>query len=232
MHQALVMKYLYISDLINAVILAAIIDAMVQVVFVRRAWYLSNKNFILTGLLSAAVLVQFTATVVYYGQIRRSDSLARRVAVTTYLTFNCISAIMDLGISCSLIWLLRKGRTGFERTDSILNRLITYTIGSGLVTEVMWIVAIVGLYAIPNTAVPIFIDPVIPKLYFNCMLASLNARSSLQASLSNQTGFMGIHYMHPSSTPRDRANVIPLNPSTSGQIECQASSEIKANTIP
>ncbi|OCB91629.1 hypothetical protein A7U60_g1128 [Sanghuangporus baumii] len=166
-HQALIMKYLYVLDLVNTVILAATIDAMVQVVFVRRVWYLSNKNFILTGLLSAAVLAQFTATVVYYGQIHKSISLAEIVGVNkTALAFNCISAVMDLGISCTLIWLLRRGRSGFERTDSVLNRLIAYTIGSGLVTEVMWIIAIIGLLAIPNTTVSLLVDPVIPKRWF------------------------------------------------------------------
>ena len=119
---------------------------------------MSNKNPVLTGLLSAAVLAQFVPTVVYYGQLY--NSFADDV-YTTALTFNCIAAAMDMCISCTLIWLLWKSRSGIKGTDSILKKLVAYTVGSGLVTEVMWIVAIAQVAT--ETNISVIVDPIIPK---------------------------------------------------------------------
>ncbi|KAL5520619.1 hypothetical protein ACEPAF_2620 [Sanghuangporus sanghuang] len=191
----------------NTGILAAIVDAMVQIIFVRRAWYLSQRSIILTGLLSIAVLGQFAMNVVYYGLIYNETELFQ---LSEYLdiekALNCVIAFTDTLLSVVLIWLLRKSRSGFQRSDSIINHLIMYTVGSGFVTSIWMVMALVGVGVAPHSLIYALADMVLPKLYLNCMLASLNARSSLRAVNDNQVDGMNIRFQDLSTTSAGRVN--------------------------
>ena len=55
---------------------------------------------------------------------------------------NSITAVADSVIAISLVVLLHRTRSGFRRSDSTINRLIVFTINTGLVTSVC---AILGL---------------------------------------------------------------------------------------
>ena len=47
---------------------------------------------------------------------------------------NIINCIIDLGIAFTLIYLLNRARTGFVRSDTIINRLIKLSMNTGLLT--------------------------------------------------------------------------------------------------
>lgn len=42
--------------------------------------------------------------------------------------------VADVTITMSLCWFLRRSKTGFEKTDSILDKLFSYVINTGLLT--------------------------------------------------------------------------------------------------
>ncbi|KAL5478240.1 hypothetical protein ACEPAI_2424 [Sanghuangporus weigelae] len=168
---------------IHCAIITAFIDAMVQAIFVRRAWYVSKKNKAITAVLCIAILVQFAITTAYYGQIYSATIVTQLTeAVHTELAMNYIVVCTDALLAGVLVWLLYRSRSGVKRTDSIVNRVIMYTIGSGLVPAVWAIVAAIGAQVSPRSVIYLLVDLVIPKLYFNCMLASLNVRSSLRST--------------------------------------------------
>jgi len=48
-----------------------------------------------------------------------------------------LQAIADIVIATSLCLLLRHRRTGSQKTDSVINRMVLYTISTGLVTSVL-----------------------------------------------------------------------------------------------
>ncbi|OCB91614.1 hypothetical protein A7U60_g1113 [Sanghuangporus baumii] len=189
----------------NAGILGAIVDCMVQILFVRRAWYLSKKNIVLTGLLVAAVLAQFAMNMLYSCMIYNERNLLLMVKyINVEIAFNCVIAFTDTLLSIVLIWLLRKSRSGFQRTDSIINRLVMYTVGSGFITSLWMVLALVAVGVARDSLIYALADLVLPKLYFNCLLASLNARSSLRGAFNNQGE--GIHFRDLSASSAGRVN--------------------------
>ncbi|KAL5478277.1 hypothetical protein ACEPAI_2461 [Sanghuangporus weigelae] len=170
----------------DTIVFTALIDAMIQSILIRRAWYLSSKNNILAGVLSAAVLAQFSLTLTYYGQVINLNRIAQLDdAIHTELAMTGVAVFTDTLLAVVLIWLLRKARSGFRRSDSIVNRLVMYIVGSSLVTAMCVIVALISAAVAPHSFIYLLADLVIPKLYFNCMLASLNARSRLRETLEN-----------------------------------------------
>ncbi|OCB91622.1 hypothetical protein A7U60_g1121 [Sanghuangporus baumii] len=177
---------------------AAVIDAMIQALLIRRAWYLSNKNRILTGALCVAVLAQFAVTMTY--SIRIAIVRENKLLPGMQLAAAATAAITDTYLAVVLVWLLRKARSGFKRSDSVVNRLVTYTIGSSLVTAVSALFALVSAVVAPYSSVYLLGDLLLPKLYFNCLLALLNARSSLRAAAEQESGGMSIHLENVSSS--------------------------------
>ncbi|OCB88289.1 hypothetical protein A7U60_g4591 [Sanghuangporus baumii] len=201
-HQALILKTLYVyfvrefgnfqylnhlqRSLIDIAIFTGVIDAMVQIIFVRRAWHLSEKNRILTGALIAAVLGQVAVTMVYFGQVFNFTQLTQlqSVFITERIT-NAIVFFTDTFIVIVLVYLLWRHRTDSRRGDTVVKRLIKYTISTGLITEIWGLLSLIFVEALPNTFVYLLADLTIPKLYINCMLTLLNARSNLQRTLGD-----------------------------------------------
>ena len=62
--------------------------------------------------------------------------------VTAFLT---VEASIDTILAAALAVLLYKRRSGIQRTDTILNRMLVYSVGTGLIPTI-W--AMFGVYAI------------------------------------------------------------------------------------
>ena len=66
-------------------------------------------------------------------------------------SINILSAASDVVIAASLIWLLQSSRTGFKRYDNIINRLILFSLNTGLLTSLDAIASLVTITALPTT---------------------------------------------------------------------------------
>ncbi|KAF8993175.1 hypothetical protein BDQ17DRAFT_1368618 [Cyathus striatus] len=75
----------------------------------------------------------------------------------------------------SLCILLAKSRSGFKKTDSLISILILFTINTGLLTMyyIIW----------PHNFIFMGIYFVLGTVYYNSLLASLNARPTFRAKL-------------------------------------------------
>ncbi|KAG1724020.1 hypothetical protein EDB19DRAFT_324044 [Suillus lakei] len=89
-----------------------------------------------------------------------------------------LSAVVDSAIAFTLCLYLRKRRTGMNRTDSILNRLLLYSINTGVVTSIFAILVIIMFLGLPTNLAFIAFVQVQSKLYAVSFLASLNTRKS------------------------------------------------------
>ncbi|EJD02009.1 uncharacterized protein FOMMEDRAFT_29124 [Fomitiporia mediterranea MF3/22] len=191
--------------LINEAVISAIIDAMVQSLLLMRAWILSNNNWLVIGALSAAILAHFSIIIAYFGQIYHFTQFTQLLSViNTERAMNAVVAAMEFFISAVLVSLLWKHRSRVRKTDSVVQRLILYTINTGLITGLWAVVALIGAVVKPDSLIYLLVDFVIPKLYVNCMLASLNARSSLREDLSSDGGLVSIHLDDIHSVSRER----------------------------
>ncbi|KAL5478271.1 hypothetical protein ACEPAI_2455 [Sanghuangporus weigelae] len=172
--------------LLFVALLTGITDAMVQSIFIMRAWYLSQRNLKLIGALSIAALAQLALNVAYFGQMYNLTSFAQLPGIlNTERALNVVVLFTDTFIAIVLIVLLWKLRSGTKKTDTVVKRLVIYTISTGLVTSLWAVVALIGTEVKPDSFIYVLVDLVFPKLYFNCMLASLNERANHRKELES-----------------------------------------------
>ncbi|EJD07849.1 uncharacterized protein FOMMEDRAFT_74077, partial [Fomitiporia mediterranea MF3/22] len=144
--------------------LAATIDAMVQAVFANRIWHLSKKNLLLTGAICASILAQFALTATFFGTIHDFTTITQFLTVRGIESATCVVAVFtDSFIAVTMIYLLRHMQSGFRRTESVINRLITYVVSSSLITSLSALLALIFLEALPQTLAYLFFNLIIPK---------------------------------------------------------------------
>ncbi|OJT05447.1 hypothetical protein TRAPUB_3736 [Trametes pubescens] len=90
------------------------------------------------------------------------------------------SALADIVIAVTMTILLLKTKTGFRRSDSLVNKLARLAIESGTVTASVAIVDVVMFSALPQTLYHECPALALSKLYANMMLASLNNRAFIR----------------------------------------------------
>jgi len=163
---------------------------IVEVFLARRVYILSNKNFILTGII---VLLSFC----YFGfemavQVRTFQ--LQKLAL--FFEFQWIASVglacasaADLIIAVSLTYYLRKSRTGIKTTDSIVNMLILYAMNTGLLTGICVLIDMICFLTMPDNLIHISFNIVVGKLYTNSLLATLNFRDVLRNSKKNVNTF-------------------------------------------
>ncbi|KAI1785101.1 hypothetical protein LXA43DRAFT_1100664 [Ganoderma leucocontextum] len=86
--------------------------------------------------------------------------------------------LTDSVISGAMVIWLRRNRTGFTRTDTILDLLISFAINTGLLTSMINLTAMISAILLPDALIYYAIYIVSSKLYSNSVLAVLNSRRS------------------------------------------------------
>jgi len=85
------------------------------------------------------------------------------------------SAITDLIITTFLVWYLQTHKSGFKKSNLIINRIIRLTVQTGLITSFIATLDLVFFLASPSGLHLMFNFPLC-KLYSNSLMSSLNAR--------------------------------------------------------
>jgi len=98
-----------------------------------------------------------------------------------------IQAMSDIVIAMCMCLLLRRRRTGFQKTDSMINRMILYAISTGLVTSVFscFILVTFVKYGFHHSELTVGIP--LGGFYSITMLTNLHSRKTLQARLDTPT---------------------------------------------
>ncbi|KAF9513485.1 hypothetical protein BS47DRAFT_971045 [Hydnum rufescens UP504] len=154
-------------------------SVIVQTFFAYRVYSLSASLYV--GVLLVLVLLQFgfgAATAIRANINLEFQAIVKdcKWLVVSWLT---IQATADIVIATCMCLLLRRRRTGFQKTDSVINRMALYTISTGLITSVLSCFLLVvfvkfGFHALPT-------------LYPITMLANLHMRTTLRVKLATPT---------------------------------------------
>ncbi|KZV95506.1 hypothetical protein EXIGLDRAFT_766199 [Exidia glandulosa HHB12029] len=142
-------------------------------VYAAGCWVLALARLILDCCLAAEVA---GAGVFVILQTPKSQALG--------LGTLCIGAISDVLIAGFLCMGLASSRSGFASTDKLLDKLVAYTIGSGLLTSVIALCEAITFGVLDNFVFLAFYC-ILPKLFSNSLLASLNERSYTRREISN-----------------------------------------------
>lgn len=122
-------------------------------------------------------------------------SLACTIGLSTYISINTdlskfydvlphtlgaiwlsVTAFIDVFITATLSFYLGHRKTGFRKTDHIINKIIAGTVQNGLVTSACAIVELGAFLGLPNSGLHIAFVFILPKVYGNTVMSSLNAR--------------------------------------------------------
>ncbi|EIW57859.1 uncharacterized protein TRAVEDRAFT_65494 [Trametes versicolor FP-101664 SS1] len=201
-HQALivhVMYYYLIQNYLNAralldtvwsipteIIVNGFIACIVEMFFIMRIWKLS-KNPLITGACTIFAVAHFTMSLVYPIRTFFYPSLVEaetKLKVTGSFGYG-IAVIEDICIAASLVWYLRKGRSGLCRSDDLIGRLVMLTITTGSLTTMFVIANLVAYLAAPSQLYVLFFNFMLGKLYTNSLLTSLNSRTYMRGDNSS-----------------------------------------------
>ncbi|KAI0706343.1 hypothetical protein C8Q76DRAFT_800792 [Earliella scabrosa] len=161
-------------------VVASAIMIVSQIFFARRVYLIGPRYrfvvgvaaFFLAGTLAFGTAAVFEANVV--SGFKEFEGL-------TWLISACfgMAAAADVLLTTALIVVLRRSRTGFKRTDSLIDILIIYTINTGMLIGISNTISLVLAGALPHNLIYVGFSIITAKLYANCFLAVLNSRKRL-----------------------------------------------------
>ncbi|KAF9269730.1 hypothetical protein L218DRAFT_983537 [Marasmius fiardii PR-910] len=212
------------------VAVTSISNFIIRSMFARRAYRLSSGNIPITVLLLAVSLTDLVVGIVI---------TARAFKLTSYLELDVLSTLFyvnfaagtssDLGVALTLCYLLRKSRTGFARTDSLIKMLMTYTINTGLIVAVDAALGMICYIVMPNNFVFLGFYLLLSKLYLNSYLASLNAREGLRDKINSDPKSINLSdfpqfnasVSYPSTEPTNVTQKSADSPTVNGGVSSQ-----------
>ncbi|THH10640.1 hypothetical protein EW146_g8311 [Bondarzewia mesenterica] len=189
---------------------SVVITFIVRSFFTVRLWHLSEKNKVLVVLIIILSLAQVgeydslqvarSSVVDQYSPVTLEGlGLAMCALTFVVMRFDRLPTFMaplsvqmaaavaaDVMITGPLVYYLNRNRTGFRKTNSLINRLILWSVNTALLTGVFELLQLLTWVTMTDTLVFLGFHLVLGKLYTNSMLAMLNGRKSLRANFENQ----------------------------------------------
>ncbi|KZT19411.1 hypothetical protein NEOLEDRAFT_968978 [Neolentinus lepideus HHB14362 ss-1] len=166
------------------VLITSITDFIVRIMFSRRILKLSG-SYVLTGAVVAISLIDLICGLIITG---------KAFAISTYMGLTSISKLFylnfaagtagDLYVALVLCYFLHTSRTGFKRTDSLINTLIVYTVNTGLLTALDAAAGMITYIVMPDNLIFIGFYLNLSKFYVNSYLASCVIVQGIRVSFS------------------------------------------------
>ncbi|KII89686.1 hypothetical protein PLICRDRAFT_560578 [Plicaturopsis crispa FD-325 SS-3] len=164
----------------------------VELFFVYRLWILGKRrNWALCSLIISTVSGHFAMQLIYGVKAMQRPAFADQQNLSTFnkpviIAGVVLSCSTDLLIAGSLCYYLWTNRTGHRITDSIMNKIMLYSVSTGMLTSVFQLLDLIMFKAYPNTFYWTIFDFCVGKLYTISFLSSLNARDKHKRSLHSQ----------------------------------------------
>ncbi|KAJ4476240.1 hypothetical protein J3R30DRAFT_3491908 [Lentinula aciculospora] len=205
----------------------------VQCFLTYRIWMLSGTKVWLT-----ATVISFLNCTHYY---RFNFASFLRVK-----TFEQLSAELK-GLSLLpatfsfagiLTFLLQRSKTGFRKSDTMINKLTIFAVNTGALTSLCAIASLISILAAPDTFIYISFFFSMGRLYTNSLLATLNARKMIRESAKgiNTTSGENVSIPCHDYTRRDSPSKLVfqhsknLNTSTNISIQVDTTREFVSDT--
>ena len=115
---------------------------------------MTDKSRVLPIFLTVLVAGEFAAFCIYYAKATQTVlfiDLMLPQNVHIEQAMNVLFMAADLALAISMVVLLRKRRSGFPKTDSIVKRIVLYTVGTSVATVFISTVALVSVLVAPQS---------------------------------------------------------------------------------
>ncbi|KAI0058802.1 hypothetical protein BV25DRAFT_1205103 [Artomyces pyxidatus] len=152
---------------------------IVQSFFIYRIYHLGGRRIYLPIFVTALAIGQLVVTMVYTGRayFYHLYSLSSKVEGWS-IAITSSMVLTDLVIAVCMSHLLLSFRTGFQRSDSMIIRMVYFAVTTGLLTSVDSICTLITFLACPNFKSFVYMSFffALGRIYANSLLATLNAR--------------------------------------------------------
>ncbi|KAJ7053767.1 hypothetical protein C8F01DRAFT_1260392 [Mycena amicta] len=157
---------------------------VVEICYVYRVWIVSQNSIILTVIGGGLTLAHLGLNISFLQVIPQQKTVqAGLTAVKSLVTSTLVvGTIDDTWLAGILVFCLWRERGRFSKTDDILRKLIAMTISTGVIVSIVSIAQLISMLASSGTLWVFAFNLLLPKLYFNSMLATLNARNTIRGS--------------------------------------------------
>ncbi|KAG1842236.1 hypothetical protein DFJ58DRAFT_806507 [Suillus subalutaceus] len=206
------------APLAISIALTAFLTLIVHCFFAHRIHKLTHNNWrISVPIVVFAFLRLVTALVTTFEMIELQTMTAFRHNIEWVFTAGLsISCVVDVLVTTSLCFTLRRSRSSYSNMDRIINSIILYTLENNALTSAATIISMICWVTMDNL-VFLGVHFVLSKLYANSLLATLNSRKQLQeersrGGLSNElpVAFPG-RYQSKYSKRLDPGNKLEIN---------------------
>ncbi|KAJ7122783.1 hypothetical protein C8R44DRAFT_875986 [Mycena epipterygia] len=212
------------------VLFNGLIGLIVQSFLTMRVWRLSNKNIALTAVTASLVLAEFGCSVAFTIQslqLSTWEELAKLKGLS--MSVNVLGAAADLVIAVILVFYLRRSKTGFKKSDTMISKLIMFSVSTGFLTGICAVASLVSILIWGQTLIYVAFYFSLGRLYFNSVLATLNARKDI---LSDDPEDLSFSLQTLSKGPRNMSTrpTISIKIDTTHEVEAELESEKSCNT--
>ncbi|KAJ3734247.1 hypothetical protein DFJ43DRAFT_153309 [Lentinula guzmanii] len=155
----------------------------VQCFLTYRIWKLSGAKVWLTTIVISFVLSEFACVIAFaiiaFLRVKTFEQLSAELKGLS-VTVNAVAVAGDLFIAGILTLLLQRSKTGFRKSDTMINKLIMFAVNTGGLTSICAVASLISILAAPATFIYISFFFSMGRLYTNSLLANLNARSMIR----------------------------------------------------
>jgi len=215
-----------IWSLIVQLPIGAFMGLIVKACFATRVWRFSGHNYWITSLLVVVTFVQCGFSIWYTIVAFNLQSLVDIGSLFDIATASlALGAFADILTAVTLSWYLHRLKTGYQKSDSLVNRLIIYAINTGMLTSTTSAVCLVCYDLMPTNYIFIGFYFILSKLYANSLMATLNTRTISKGRgtdraletvptfvmMGNNTELPRLHYPHEElQSPQDVKSESPV----------------------
>ncbi|KAJ8093485.1 hypothetical protein PM082_020342 [Marasmius tenuissimus] len=162
---------------------------IVQIFLTYRIWTF-KRNIPLIILLGTLIVGGFATAAAYMGmgiamELDTYEKLKELRGLS--MSINALNAITDLTISAAICTYLNISRTGFAWSNHVINRLILFSINTGLLTSVCACMSLITILVFPDELIYFGFYFISEYVYSNSLLATLNARKSIRNGPSSNS---------------------------------------------
>jgi len=201
------------------VVFNGVIDLLVQGFLTYRVYLLSHKNRLLTAAFASLVLGLFSIQMVYTILSHRLVEVVQLDRLKPLsVSVDIMAAILDLLLAVTLCYLLHKSRTGFEKTDHAINRVMLFIVNTGLMTSICATTALITFLVWQKALIYAAFYFLGGRLYTNSLLATLNSRRVSHVTDASMISLGAVAASNAVETRRASRNNITVKVDTTNDI--------------
>ncbi|GJJ07017.1 hypothetical protein Clacol_001215 [Clathrus columnatus] len=199
-------------DYSSSIVVTATVGFLVQSLYAHRAYVLGGRKLLIPIIILVFGMIGLGLGLTYAGFLLNNNNLFVILTKTSWSTGSlACSFFADVVLSTSITWYLLQARTGvLKKSDTLIRRLVIYTLNTGIITTACTIVTLILSEARQNTFDNYIVYSLLSKCYVNSVLAFLNSRDDLRKN--------DVSSFHLSSTPTTLQLRMMSNPKSAAKI--------------